>query len=459
MSKLIVIGSGSGGLTAAIGLAKVGYNVTIIEKEHIGGDCTNFGCIPSKTLLQEAKRLHQAYKTLNKKHDNEYSKLAEGVLQRTRDVVGSFQAHESEEWLQENNVSLVRGEAKFTSPKSIHVGGIDLNFDKCVIATGSRAATPPLKGLGDTPYLTNKNIFDLKKVPKRLAIIGNGVIAVEMGEAFAMLGSKVTIIGRRQTILNSSDPEMKARLMHKLEDLGIKFLGASTKEVSYKKGIFHLKGEELDIEAEQLLVATGRTPNIDLDLKKAKVEYTAKGINAKATTQTSNRNIYAIGDCVSGVPKFTHFAYHMGKAVNTNLIIQKYTKLPIHIAKIKPSYNPAVIYTSTELAEAGMSENEAKKTYHTVKTFTLDFKSLDRAITNNEEGAIKIITAGFMGRVVGVSIYAARAGEILPEFQTMIVEKRNMLYFNKLIRAYPTYTANLDGFFKQWLFSLVSKKK
>lgn len=460
MSKLVVIGSGSGGLTAAIGLAKVGYNVTIIEKEYIGGDCTNFGCIPSKTILQESKKLYTAYKTLGKKPDKEYNKLAEGVLDKTRGVVNKFRQHESEEWLQSNNVSLVRGKAEFTSPHSLRAGEVDLTFDRCIIATGSRAAIPPIEGLESTPYLTNKTIFDLQKVPKHLVIIGNGVIGVEMGEAFAMLGAKVTIIGRQRGILKNSDPEHKERLMHKLEKLGIEFASSNTNKISYKNGEFSLQGDAgMSVKCDQLLIATGRIPNVDLDLSKAKVKYTQKGIHTKPNTQTTNNKIFAIGDCVAGVPKFTHFAYHMGKTVVANLITEKYLKLPLYRSKIKPELNPSVIFTSTELAEVGLSEKEAKEQFGKVRTFSLDFKDLDRAITNNEEGVIKIITTGFFGRIVGASILAARAGEMLPELQTMITEKKNMLYFNKLIRAYPTYTANLDNFFKQWLYSVVSKKK
>lgn len=459
MSKLIVIGSGSGGLTAAIGLAKVGYKTTIIEKEFIGGDCTNFGCIPSKTILQEAKKLHSAYKTLGLTKDKEFAKKAAEVLQKTRSVVDDFRAHESEEWLNSNNVSLKRGHASFVSPRSIKVGDEVLEFDKCVIATGSTAVIPPIEGLEGTPYLTNKTIFDLKTPPKHLVIIGNGVIGTEMAEAFAMLGSKVTVIGRRSGILVGSDKELTDRLQLKLSKLGIAFVTGSTNSISYDKGFTISTEEGHEFKADQLLIATGRRPNIDLDLEQAGVDYDRGGVIIKPTTQTSNNNIYAIGDVASGYPNFTHFAYHMGKTVTTNLIVQKFLKVPLHISKVKRELNPAVVFTSTEFAEAGLNEQQARVKYgDKVKTYILDFKDLDRAITNSEEGAIKIITKGFFGQIIGVSILASRAGEMLPEFQDFIMNKRTVRYTGANIRPYPTYTANLDNAFKYWLGGLGKKK-
>ena len=458
MSKLLVIGSGSAGLTAAIGLAKVGYDVTIIEKEYIGGDCTNFGCIPSKTILQEAKKLHSAYKVLGRDKDEEFTRRAAGVLTRTQEVVGEFREHESPQWLQSSGVKFLKGEAKFVSQRALEVGGVEHKFDYCIVATGSRAFVPPIDGLKDTPFLTNKTIFDLAKPPKTLAILGNGVIGTEMAEAFAMLGSKVTVIGHSKGILTSSDQELASRLQKKLESLGVTFLTAETTAARYDKTFTLSFKNHPGITAEQLLVATGRRPNIELDLDKAGVKHSSKGITIARTTATSNTRIFAIGDVAAGYPNFTHFAYHMGKTVTTNLIVKKFLKLPLYISKIKPELNPAVIFTSTELAEAGLNEKRARKKYgDSVKVYHLDFKNLDRAITNDEQGVIKVITKGFFGKIIGVSILGSRAGEILPEFQDMIRRGKTVLYTGKLIRAYPTYTANLDNLFKAWLGGLGKK--
>ena len=459
MPSLYVIGSGSAGLTAAIGLAKVGYETTIIEEDYIGGDCTNFGCIPSKTLLHEARELHGAYAYLGKSRDKEFAQRAKEALSRTRAVVGHFREEESVEWLAKNNVKFLRGRAKFTAPDELAVAGQTHSFDRCVVATGSRARIPDIEGLADSPYLTNKTIFDLPTPPQHLVILGNGVIGTEMGEAFAMLGSKVTIIGRSENILKNSDPDHARRLQTHLESLGVTCVGFDTQKVTHspQTGFVLTDGAGETIEGDTLLVATGRVPNVELDLEQAGIKADRGGIKIDPTTRTTNGNVYAIGDVASKLPNFTHFAYHMGKTVVTNLLVRKYLHLPLPIARIKPERNPAVVFTSFELAEAGLSEAAAREEFKRVQTYTLDFAVLDRAITNDEPGSIKVITAGFFGRIVGVSIYAERAGEMLPEFQTLILQKRRVAYLNQLIRAYPTYTANLDNVFKQWLGSLASR--
>ena len=456
MPSLFVIGSGSAGLTAAIGLAKVGYDTTLVEEDYIGGDCTNFGCIPSKTLLHEARELHRAYAVLGQEKDQEFRTRADQALARTRAVVDRFREEESEAWLNENNVRLLRGRAKFASKNTLVVNDRTRRFDRCVVATGSRAQIPDIPGLEDTPYLTNKTIFDLATPPSRLVILGNGVIAAEMGEAFAMLGAKVTILGRSEGILKNSDPDHARRLQKHLESLGIECLRFDARQVTHhKENGFTLEDESgRKLRADALLVAAGRVPNSELNLELAGIDSDQAGIKINSATRTTNPDVYAIGDVASGLPNFTHFAYHMGKTVLANLLVRKFLLLPLPVAKIKPERNPSVVFTSLELAAAGLSVEEAREKFSRVRVYALDFENLDRAITNAEEGSLKVVTAGFFGRIVGVSLLAARAGEMLPEFQTLILEKRRVTYLNKLIRAYPTYTANLDNVFKEWLATL-----
>ena len=466
MTHIVVIGSGSGGLTAAIGLAKVGYKVTVIEKAIIGGDCTNYGCVPSKALLFGSHKLHDAYKefqgtSASKEIDKIYSKKAEEVLQGTRNVVGEFQEEETPQWLESFGIEVILGEAKFLSENSIIVSQQIIKFDKCVIATGSKTLIPEIEGLKDTPYLTNHSIFDLKKVPQTMTVIGNGPIGVELGEAFNCLGCKVTLIGNTTRILPRSDTQSSQKLQNKLEDEGMDIKMARTTKVSHSNNKFHITFTDKDpVVTEQLLIATGRRPNIDLDLEKAGVKYNPKGVEVNKFCQTSNKNIYAIGDVVSGVPNFTHFAGHMGKAVVTNLAIQKYSRLPLHFSKYSTKLVPGVTFTSLELAEAGLSEEAAAAKYgkNSIKSFVYDFKSVDRAKTHKgEPGHIKVITKGFFGRIIGVSIVSTRAGEMLPEFQYLIAKKKTMFALNTLIRAYPSYTSSLDNLFKEWDFSKFSK--
>ncbi|NJL96835.1 NAD(P)/FAD-dependent oxidoreductase [Candidatus Gracilibacteria bacterium] len=462
--KVVVVGSGSGGLTAAIGLSKVGYQVTLIEKDHIGGDCTNYGCIPSKALLYRAHRLHNSYETFDYIKDLEktFQKKANEALQQVKDVVKSFQKHESPQWVQSFGIKLVIGEAKFLSANSVIVGQQIFKFDKCVIATGSTTYIPTIKGIKDTPFLTNTNIFNLKQVPKHLTMIGNGPIGIELGEAFACLGSQVTVIGNSNTILNKSDLTSSTKLKKYLEQKKIQFKTAHTKRIDYKANQFSLEFEDgSSLKTEQLLIATGRQPNVDLDLQSAGIDFSHKGILVDKYTRTSNKDVYAIGDVVSGVPNFTHYAYHMGKTVVTNLTIQKYTQLPIHFAKYSLNLVPSITFTSLELAEAGYNEQDAIAKFgeKAIATYILNFDDVDRTITHNhEEGHIKLITKGFFGKIIGVSILSTRAGEILPEIQTMIANKKNILFLNKLIRAYPSYTSSLDNLFKEWIFRKIPKK-
>ena len=459
MAALFVIGGGSAGLTAAIGLAKVGYKVTLIEEGYLGGDCTNYGCIPSKTLLHEARTLHEAYQTLRLKKDARWRKLSCQALEKTRQTVAEFREEESATWLEKQGVTLLRGRAKFVGHYTLEVNGKIYSFDKCVVATGSRASIPPISGLKTTPYLTNKTIFDLSKPPKKLIIIGNGAIGIEMAEAFTMLGSKVTVLGRSRRILKQNEPAHTALVQRDLEKLGVKFETFKTTRVEHspKNGFTLTDNTGRILTGDALLVAAGRTLNVELNLKAAGVEFTKAGVKISTRAQTTNPNIYAVGDVAQDYPNFTHFAYHMGKTVVTNLALQRFLPFPLHPAKLKPLQNPAVIFTSTELARAGLTYAQAKKQYRKVTRYTLDFDTVDRAITSEENGSIEVVTVGFLGRIVGVSIYAKRAGEMLPEFQTLINQKKRLLYFNELIRAYPTYTANLDTLTKEWLFNLIKK--
>jgi pyruvate/2-oxoglutarate dehydrogenase complex dihydrolipoamide dehydrogenase (E3) component len=481
MSKIIVIGSGSGGLTAAIGLKKAGYKVTVIEKHIIGGDCTNYGCVPSKALLYRAKKIreNQKFNQENNLPEIDPRKLSKKALQETRDVVNKFRDHESKEWLESQGIDIVFGEAKFIAKNKIEISGhdlekssekflnkiddnkIQLKFDKCIIATGSRALRLPINGLDDTPYLTNTEIFDLEEAPKSLAILGNGPIGIEMAQAFNDMGTKVSVIGIADNILTRNDLEAGNELKEIMIKKGINFINANTKNISYEKKEFVLKFEnELSLKAEKLLVATGRAANIELDLEKAEVDYTSRGIKVNSKTKTSNSRIFAIGDCVLNVPKFTHFAGKMGRVTVTNLAVQKYLKLPIYPAKFTTSNVPGVTYTSPELAEAGMNQETAMKKYkqENVKIFKMDLAKSDReGAQESKPGFVKLVTRGFWGRIIGVTILHERAGEMLPEFQRLIEDKKGMMDLDKIIHSYPTQLSSLYSLKTQFLLEKLGK--
>jgi pyruvate/2-oxoglutarate dehydrogenase complex dihydrolipoamide dehydrogenase (E3) component len=458
--KIVVIGAGSGGLTVAIGLVKLGFKVIIVEKEKIGGDCTNFGCVPSKALLYEAKKLWESYNFVDPTmiKSPEFAKRANLVLEKTRSVVQSFNDHETSNWLQSYGLEVILGEVKFLNENSLLHGQKIIPFTKCIVASGSTSFIPDIKGLEKTPFLTNKNIFSLKQVPKDLIILGNGPIGIEMAEAFNHLGSRVTVICNKPGILLRNDRYGSEKLQSILQSKGITFTSGIAEEINFDGRFICKLSENRTITAENLLVATGRKPNIDLNLESAGVKYDKDGIIVDKNCRSSNKNIFAVGDVVSGVPRFTHYAYHMGKSLVSNFAVEKFTKLPIPVVNYKKKILPSVVFTSFELAEAGYTEELAKKQYgeNKINCYTYDFADVDRAKTHSGElGHIKFITKGFFAQIIGVSILAKRAGEILPEFQALIQDKKNILSLNKLIRSYPSYTSSLDNVFKEWL---VSKK-
>jgi pyruvate/2-oxoglutarate dehydrogenase complex dihydrolipoamide dehydrogenase (E3) component len=470
--RIITVGAGSGGLVVAIAFASVGYESVLIEKGYIGGDCTNYGCVPSKTLLHSSQKFYESHQfirdNLGKDEAEKVMKKAYQVLEHTREIREEFRHHESIEWLEGLGIKVIKGYAEFadknnfkitdktycSDPELLNSEDI-IHFDKALLAVGSSPIIPNIKGLKDTPFLTNEHIFELDHIPQSLAIIGNGPIGIEMAEAFTNLGCKVTVIGRRSNILLRSDQELTEELKRYLENKGIQFHAEDTTHVSHTKSkAFHLNfhsGGEL--QAEQLLVAVGRKPNLHLNLETGNVNFTKQGITIDKYGRTSNPNVYAVGDCTD-VPRFTHFAYHMGKKVGTNLILQKFLKLPIHISSWKTDLVPAVTFTSIELAQAGLTEQEAKDKYNekVVHTYHYQTPQSDRAKTyNNELYHIKFVTKGFWDTIIGVHILGSRAGEILPEFQDMIRRKKSIRDLEKLIRAYPTFNSSIDQLSRQWM--------
>ena len=464
MSKLVVIGAGSGGLVTAIGAAQMGYDVTIIEKHKIGGDCTNYGCVPSKALLSRAHEIYATKQTLIKSGLTKpeikkiLSKITKGVMPEVRGVVKEFQDHESVDWLKSYNLDVRLGEAKFIDRESVFVNGSVIEYDKCVIATGSRPLIPDIDGLDGVDYLTNETVFELETLPSNLTIIGAGVIAVEMADAFASLGVKVVLLSRSGVVLREFDQEVAQIAVKRLEEKGVEIVTGSTMKVA-KTELELEDGSKL--KYGKLMIATGRVANTALDLEKAGVAYSKSGVLVNNKCVTSNSNVYAVGDCVSGAPNFTHYAAHMAGKVVTNLIAKKKAKIPINIAKAKSDYNPGVVFTSPEVATVGLTEKQAKQKWSKgVKVFRKKFKDMDRSKAEGEDsGVIKIVTKGKLGRVVGVHIVHERAGEMLPEFVDIVSRKRSIWSLNRNIRAYPTYTAGLDRVAREWLIGVISRSK
>ena len=326
----------------------------------------------------------------------------------------------------------------------------------CIIATGSRPLLPGVLGLDKVPYFTNDTIFDLERVPEHLLIIGNGAIGVEMANAFHNLGSQVTVIGQSSNLLKGVvDREVGARLQFLLQEKGIRFIKGKAVGVKLQQEQISLTTESgATFLGSHVLLATGRLPNTQLGLEKAEVRYNERGIKINKYSQTSTDNIYALGDCCP-VPHFTHFAYYQAKKLVTNLTVKQLTKLPLEVVSFRKRRIPSVIYTDYEIAQYGFTEAQARKKWaDRVGVHYLHFKDVDRAKLHDEEpGMIKVITKGPLARLVGVSILASRAGEMLPEFQRIISNRESITSLDAIIRAYPSYTSSLDRLYIDWLFN------
>jgi pyruvate/2-oxoglutarate dehydrogenase complex dihydrolipoamide dehydrogenase (E3) component len=377
-----VIGAGSGGLTTAAFCASLGAKVILIEKHKMGGDCLNYGCVPSKALLHAAKHMNFA-----------------AAMAHVKAAIQTIEPNDSNARFEGLGVEVMIGEAKFTSKTTIKVENREITARKFVIATGSRA-----NSLGVDSHLTNETIFDLKMLPKTLGIIGGGVIAVEMAQAFAMMGAKVTI-------------HVRSRLLPRENDDVADIIRQSLSE----KGVIILENTQECASFEQILNATGRVPNIALDLELAGVHYTEKGIIIDHALKTSNKNIYAIGDVVGG--GYTHAAGYHGSLVSQNILFKR----PINHMN---SAMPRVIYTNPEVAIVG------ETTGHRVLFAALTHN--DRAITDQKTNGFVKLHITPKGKIKGAEIVCEGAGEMISLYSLAINKGLGIGDIAATIMPYPT---------------------
>ncbi|MES0880367.1 dihydrolipoyl dehydrogenase family protein [Roseibium sp. SCP14] len=443
MAKLLtpdicVIGAGSGGLSVAAAAAAFGVDVVLIEKGLMGGDCLNYGCVPSKALLAAGKAAANDEKgsgfgVFTSGQSIDFSKANDHV----RQVIAAIEPHDSQERFEGLGVTVLREAAKFTGPDRLVVGDTEVRARRFVVATGSTAFVPPIPGLDKVPYLTNESLFDQREVPDHLVIIGAGPIGLEMAQAHRRLGAKVTVF-EAQKALAKDDPELASVVLDALTAEGIEILEETGVEgvretdggviVSARTG----DGRKVDVEASHLLVATGRAPNVEgLGLEEAGVEFDRKGIKVDKGLRTTNRKIYAIGDVAGGL-QFTHVAgYQAGLVIRSILF-----RMPV---SMNEHYVPWVTYTSPELGHIGMTETEARSAYGgKVKVLTADYSANDRAQAEGETtGRLKLI-AGPGGRLLGADIVGVQAGEILNILSLALSKKMKMKDLAGFIAPYPT---------------------
>ena len=435
-ADLCVIGGGSAGLTVAAGAAQMGAKVVLVERDRMGGDCLNTGCVPSKALLAAADAA-QVMRSAGRfglgavEPEIDFA----GVSQHVHDVIAEIAPHDSVERFEGLGVRVILGEAHFEKPDTAIVDHQVIKARRFVIATGSRATVPPIPGLDNVSYLTNETIFDLDRRPSRLAVIGGGPVGCELAQAFRRLGTEVTLI-EQESILPKDDPELSDVVRRHLVKEGVSIHeGAKAARVEPAEGgiAVHIEhaGDHEPLIVSHLLIATGRTPNIEgLCLDKAKVGTSRKGIVVDDRLRTSNKRIFAIGDVTGGL-QFTHMAGYEGGIVVRNAVF----KLR---AKAAPRAAPWVTYTDPELAHVGINEHEAKEAGMVIKVLKSAFASNDRARTDRaDDGFIKVLV-GRKGRILGASIVGRHAGELILPWVLAINEKLPIRAMAGLIAPYPT---------------------
>jgi pyruvate/2-oxoglutarate dehydrogenase complex dihydrolipoamide dehydrogenase (E3) component len=435
---ICVIGGGSGGLSVAAAAAAFGVPVVLIERHKMGGDCLNTGCVPSKALLAAAKRAETMraavpFGVMAQAADVDFAKVHDHVQR----VIGAIAPTDSTERFVGLGVRVIKGHAKFKDRRTVIVGDdYEIRARRFVIATGSTPARPPIPGLDEGPYLTNETVFELTKRPDSLIIIGAGPIGLEMAQAFRRLGSAVTVL-EAAVPLAKDDPECAAIVLDQLDRDGVVIRsGIKVVRVKHANGSVAVTfagsdGEET-VEGHSLLVATGRKPTTDgLDLEAAGIKYDRAGIQVNKRLKTSNRRVYAIGDCAAGQLQFTHAAnYHAGLVIRNALFRLR--------VKANNDRVPWVTYTEPELAQTGLTEAQARARKLKFRVLRWPYHDNDRAQAEREtHGHIKVIT-GSKGKILGATIVGAQAGELIAMWTLAIAQGLNIRAFTGIVLPYPT---------------------
>jgi pyruvate/2-oxoglutarate dehydrogenase complex dihydrolipoamide dehydrogenase (E3) component len=439
--NLVVIGAGTAGLVTAAGAAGLGARVALVERDLMGGDCLNVGCVPSKALIRAARAwadVRGAGEFGVRVPDGVSVDFA-AVMDRLRRLRASISVADSAARFKALGVDVFLGEGRFTGNDTVDVGGRTLRFRKAVIATGARAAAPPIPGLADAGYLTNETVFDLGELPHRLAVIGAGPIGCELAQAFARLGAHVSLLETEARALSREDPDAAARVQHALEQDGVRLLLSSTvKGVERAAGgerRLHVDGAtgRVTLVADAILIAVGRAPNVEaLGLERVGVEYDARtGVRVNDRLQTTNGRIFAAGDVCSPL-KFTHNSDFQARIVIQNALF-------LGRARASRLVVPSCTYTDPEVAHVGLDEAQAQARGIAVRTFVQELHEVDRAVLDGEtDGFVKVHVRAGTDTILGATIVARHAGEMLPELTLAITRGIGLSALASVIHTYPT---------------------
>jgi pyruvate/2-oxoglutarate dehydrogenase complex dihydrolipoamide dehydrogenase (E3) component len=437
--NLVVIGAGTAGLITAAGAAGLGAKVALIERFLLGGDCLNVGCVPSKCLIRSSRAAEDIRSASPFGVSVEAPTVNfSAVMERMRRLRAHISGHDSAERFRDLGVDIFLGEGQFSGPRTIQVEGTTLNFKKAVIATGARPVHPPVEGLAEAGFLTNETVFSLTERPSRLAVVGGGPIGCELAQAFRRLGSQVTLIEMSSQFLAREDPEASGLLAETFRREGIDVrlstrLEKVTSTDTEKQLHLESAGKKEVLAVDEILVGVGRAPNVEnLNLEAAGVKYNKRGVLVNDYLQTTNSRVYAAGD-ISMKWKFTHAADAAARIVIQNALF-------LGRKKLSALTMPWCTYTDPELAHVGMYEREAREKGLEVDHFVRQLNEVDRGIIDGETGFVKVLVKKGTDQILGATIVARHAGEMISEISLAIVAGIGLKTLSQVIHPYPTQT-------------------
>lgn len=447
---LIVVGAGAAGSTAASEARGHGARVAMIEQWKVGGTCLNAGCDPTKALVRAAHALHET------RTASRFGIAVEDVqvdwprvIDRVERVINTIRGGDGDRNIREAGIDLRKGHARLLSPTEVAVEGDVLRSEAVILATGVRAFIPAIPGLREAGFITNIEAVTLPALPRSLAIIGGGTIAMEFAQIFARFGVEVTVLGRNPRLLPLEEPELVDTLRDLLAQEGVRIETGVTVECvsttgNRKRITAHRGDARLEVEADEILVAAGRTPQVeDLGLETAGVVYDATGIVADATLRTSAPGVWAAGDCVAGTPRFTSLADHQGRVAAHNAL----GGMPVRDAI--ETVVPTAVFTDPELGRVGLTEAAARQAGHDVRAETVPMRDLARAvITGETAGSVKLVADATTGRMLGGSVLAAGGGELLGEIALAVRLGLTCHAIADTLHAYPTFSEGV--FWTAW---------
>jgi len=429
-----IVGAGSAGLVVAAGAAQLGLEVVLVERALMGGDCLNHGCVPSKALIAaarmaQAQRLGGAFGVAPVEPQIDFGKVMDHVAA----TIAAIAPNDSKERFEGLGVRVLEEQARFIGRTELQAGPHRIRSRRIVLATGSRAAVPPIPGLSDLPFLTNETLFANRTLPSHLLVVGGGPIGLEMAQAHRRLGAHVTVL-EAAGFLPRDDPELSAIVVSRLRDEGVELRAPAriARAERTPTGLALILEDGERVEGSHLLVAAGRTPTIDgLDLEKAGVASTKRGIAVDRALRTSNRNVWAIGDC-NGLYAFTHMAGYEASLFIRGALFRAPARLDASIV-------PWATYTDPELAQVGLSEKAAREKHgDAIKVLRWHLEDNDRARAEREtEGMVKAITTR-RGRILGAAIAAPHAGELIQPWCLAIGKRLGISALAGFVPPYPT---------------------